>query len=371
MLPEQWTESGLVAEFRRMHGAMTDRRFAFVLGAGVSVTSGIPAGGSLAWRWLEDLQIRLDARHRSRDVVAWLQAQPDALPGVDPTLPAAFYPQIYEARYGSDPEAGYADLEDVMARAEPAFGYTVLARILAETRHNIVITTNFDNLVADALAVYTRTYPLVCGHERLADFARPHLRRPLVAKIHRDLLLRPHSDQTGTGTLADGWCRALDQLFSVYTPIVIGYGGNDGSLMGYLEGLSRGPGRILWCYRGADGLPPRRVLDLLADKRGVLVRIDGFDELMFRLAEALDYGPVDDQLEAQSRARVERYRERVERAQEAVRARVEEERPAEADPGPLTFSAGEDDDAAVDWLIRGTTELDSLRAAAARFDRPR
>ena len=63
-----------------------------------------------------------------------------------------------------------------MERAEPSFGYSVLAKILAETRHRVVITTNFDNLVADALSLYTSKHPLVCGHESLSIFAKPHTR---------------------------------------------------------------------------------------------------------------------------------------------------------------------------------------------------
>ena len=43
-----------------------------------------------------------------------------------------------------------------MTDKEPSFGYSVLAQILAGTRHNVVITTNFDNLVVDALSFYCR-----------------------------------------------------------------------------------------------------------------------------------------------------------------------------------------------------------------------
>jgi hypothetical protein len=67
----------------------------------------------------------------------------------------------------------------------------VLAQIMADKQHKAAVTTNFDNLLADALAVYTRALPLVCGHESLTGFIRPNLQRPLIAKIHRDLLLNP------------------------------------------------------------------------------------------------------------------------------------------------------------------------------------
>jgi hypothetical protein len=63
------------------------------------------------------------------------------------------------------------------------------------------------------------------------------LKHPLIAKIHRDLLLEPINTPEGTARLADGWNRALKELLGYYTPIVIGYGGNDGSLMDFLTSL--------------------------------------------------------------------------------------------------------------------------------------
>jgi len=50
---------------------------------------------------------------------------------------------------------------------------------MADKQHKAAITTNFDNLIADALAIYTRALPLVCGHESLTGFIRPNLQRPL------------------------------------------------------------------------------------------------------------------------------------------------------------------------------------------------
>src|SRR5438876_10550474 len=37
-----------------------------------------------------------------------------------------------------------------------------------------------------------------------------------------------------------------------YTPIVVGYGGNDGSLMGMLKSLPQIKGGIFWCFRIRD-----------------------------------------------------------------------------------------------------------------------
>ena len=71
------------------------------------------------------------------------------------------------------------------------------------------------------------------------SYIRAALRRPLVAKIHRDLLLNPLSEPGEIDKLSDGWDRALKLILNSYTPIVIGYGGNDGSLMGLMGFLNQ------------------------------------------------------------------------------------------------------------------------------------
>ena len=51
----EWNLDGALDVIANIHKDMEDRSFAFILGAGASVTSGIPSGGTLAKRWLEEL----------------------------------------------------------------------------------------------------------------------------------------------------------------------------------------------------------------------------------------------------------------------------------------------------------------------------
>ena len=147
---------------------------------------------------------------------------------------------IYERRFRDNPDEGYACLEDLMSGKEPSPGYSILAKTMEDERHKVVITTNFDNLVADALSIYTDIFPFVCGHESLTGFVRAAMRRPLVCKIHRDLLLGPKNDPRSVKRLHEAWAGTLRSLFAHYTPIFIGYGGNDDSLMDLLESLDPG-----------------------------------------------------------------------------------------------------------------------------------
>ncbi len=240
--PKEWPAVGFLNEFMRIDDTMKDRSFAFLLGAGASVTSKIPHGGKLARQWVEELHALSVEADATGSIEDWATAENLGIPDFSLDNVAAFYPKIYYKRFDHDRKSGYAYLEDAMSSAEPNIGYSILAKVLEKTRHKVVITTNFDNLVADALSIYTDTFPLVCGHESLTGFVQSRLRRPLVAKIHRDLLMAPISDSDGTSKLDSRWADALRTLLRDYTPVVLGYGGNDGSLMGFLEALE--PGEI-------------------------------------------------------------------------------------------------------------------------------
>ena len=85
-----------------------------------------------------------------------------------------------------------------MEKAEPSCGYSFLAEILAQGKHDIVITTNFDSLTEDALFIYTAKKPLVIGHSDLAGFINIQLQRPQVIKVHHDLFFSPQNTEDET-----------------------------------------------------------------------------------------------------------------------------------------------------------------------------
>ena len=287
--PEEWHTKGLLNKIKQLDQNNTDRAFAFILGAGASVNSQIPAGAELASKWLTSIYQEevAESEMQTHPMETWAANRLNITDFKMADI-AAHYATIFEACFAGDPPAGYAELEHVMAEAKPSLGYSVLAHILDKTRHRVVITTNFDNLVADALAMQALVPPLIVGHESLAEFVRPNPRRPLVAKIHRDLHLHPKNTTDEVNTLASGWQDALTRLLQNYTPIFIGYGGNDGSLMGFLEALDPTliPGQPFWCYYEKD-FPNDRIQQVMAKHRGVISPIAGFDEFMVQLAREI------------------------------------------------------------------------------------
>ncbi|QXH79892.1 tetratricopeptide repeat protein [Pseudomonas salmasensis] len=318
---QEWTLEGVLDELARLDSSMHDRHFAFILGSGASFSSNIPTGKDLAQRWLTDLHLR-ECRS-GESVNDWSKTSGVISGNITFETAAEFYPQIFERRFRGDRESGYAELEKHMDGKSPSLGYTLLAEIIQETRHKVVVTTNFDNLVADALSMHAHQSPLVVAHESLVGFVRPQLRRPLVAKIHRDLYFNPINDHDGVSNLEEGWKNALKKLFQYFTPIVVGYGGNDGSLMGLLNSLELGDiaGRIIWCYREGSP-PPKLAQEVLLKHDGIKVKIPGFDEFMLQLAAKLvpdfDLNRIAERTEDLGKKSADRYRRQADQLMKAL-----------------------------------------------------
>lgn len=283
-------------------------RFCFILGSGASVESGIPSGTTLEKRWMDcimgeaddypakrknpsdSLRLAKDLKEAklikydfSKIVSNWSNCCRDPS---NKQMSSEYYFDIYKLRFYPDKANGYRYLERIIEGCEPSIGYYPLSLMLTENnQNNLVITTNFDSLVEDALSMFSEKKPLVVGHESLAGFISTDIQRPIIAKVHRSLFYDPFNTPETTDHLSDEWKKALRIVFHTYTPIVIGYAGGDGSLMTFLEDEATSMRHgIFWCYRGTD-IPEKRVLKLVEKKNGFFVHIDGFDALMLEIGK--------------------------------------------------------------------------------------
>lgn len=255
------------------------------LGAGCSVSSGIPAAAELVQNdWLPKLR---DLRSPSeQDVVSWAAAQFESY--TEDTA-AAYYGRVLEELFLT-PVDRQREIERLCDGRLPGFGYGVLAQLVALPGgpFNVVLTTNFDDLAADALYLFTDRRPLVIAHERLFTYIRASRTRPLIIKLHGDHRLEPHNTPSETATL-DGVSEMLPVLHDRGL-VFLGYGGHDTGVLKILQSLPSEalPHGVYWV---APHEPPGEMAEWLNRRGGVFVHSRDFDELMLLVHHDFGFAP--------------------------------------------------------------------------------
>lgn len=347
-------------------GYHAGQRYCFVLGAGAAKASGIRTGEEMMREWRKYLQEKgLDY---IRDCARELELEEkDYLPLFEDnyTLKNDDYFTLFDLRFAGEPNVAYAYLEKEMEGKYPSYGYFPLAMLLANTENRLVITTNFDTLLEDALYTYTFKHPLVVGHESLASYLGSDSRHPMIAKIHRDLLFRPFNRKQDMDKLKGEWEQPLRNALSRYIPIVIGYAGGDHTFMSLLEEIELSG--IYWCHLG--DAPPENISGIVAKHGGYLVRILGFDEIMFRLgdrfADEAKFGDPCAYMQEQAEKRCELYHESLEKIKKKyeVGKCPPEQAPDGGEGGnPKNTSGGDGNGEAVADLIDAMERYDSRKS---------
>lgn len=148
-------------------------------------------------------------------------------------------------------------------------------------------------MVEDALFELKKSKPLVLGHELLSQYINPiSPSRPTIIKVHRDFLFDPYNTDEKIKELDKNWQTALEPVLSENSIIVLGYGGNDDSLMNYLKTIkNRKP--LYWCYRGDKNKLSKKIINVLT-KKDFIIQIKGFDNFMLGLNDKLGFEPIID-----------------------------------------------------------------------------
>jgi hypothetical protein len=167
-----------VRRFKNLIDDHEDSKFIFFLGAGCSVSSGIPGARALVKDWLPRLKKLKTGCNDNCD--SWIN---EIYPDYTEDKASLFYGKVIEDLFLT-PEERQREIERLTEGKDPGFGYAVLAQMMTFEdigRHcNVVQTVNFDDLIADALYLYTQKKPLVISHESLAGFVKITRTRQIV-----------------------------------------------------------------------------------------------------------------------------------------------------------------------------------------------
>jgi Tfp pilus assembly protein PilF len=263
-----------------------DCKLVWFLGAGCSISSGVPGAAALVNSWLP----RLKTRETGSDD-DWQTWATTKFPEFDPNNAARSYGAVMDELFPLSYER-QQEVERITSNCDPAIGYALFSVLAAHEEHgpksNIVLTTNFDDLIADSLYLLTRKKPLVVAHESLAAFARASRRRPLIVKVHGDARLAPRNTADETRELESELVGRVTSLMSGSGLIFSGYAGNDVSISRLLNGVPDDsfPLGIYWI---GMAVPDGPVGDWLRTRpESFHVKHHDFDGLMMQIAERID-----------------------------------------------------------------------------------
>ena len=250
-------------------------RFALFLGAGASIESGIDGTEAMMERFRKRLRERWQSSGGTGDFEHWLQ---------DPTKwdsSASDYANLFE-RYEPSRRGRALHIEKLVAKGTPNYGYLFLSQLLAQGYLDTVVTTNFDDLVYEACASWTSVRPRVFSFGEPAGPIRHQPGRPSILKLHGDFLQsRLLKNTAGEMRQPDPNMETrVQDLMRDYDLIVIGYGGNDNSIMSILEAhpTDHETG-IYWCVYKDERLS-RRAKVLLDRPNWFRVQTNGFESVM-------------------------------------------------------------------------------------------
>lgn len=243
--------------------------FTLFLGAGASVTSGIKGGSQLIKEWRSVFSSMYGEKH--------LKAQPWFDKNNE-------YSELFERLY-DQPTQRREFIENCIVQGVPSWGYVYLVNLLKLKHFNTIFTTNFDDLINEACYTFsTNLRPVVCAHDSSIKSIRLTSNRPKIIKVHGDFLFDNIKNTIRElESLEDNMRSKFRQYASEFGMIVIGYAGNDRSIMDTLNTLlhsdSSFPHGIYWCVR-KDAVLSEELTNLARFPRFHLIEISSFDDFM-------------------------------------------------------------------------------------------
>lgn len=282
-----------------------------LLGAGASVTSGIPAAEETAeraarWAWCHQAgRLPEDPRVQRSDYWPWLCKQPWFS---ESRSLAEQYPLVIGKLLGVK-QTRREFFERLIAPPgiQPKGGYRSLALMMNQGWISTVLTTNFDHCLDDARILENKPHLLVSikTTDDLVRFSSSPA-DPQLIYLHGSV--EHYSDKNladEVGSLEAQIVQRLVPLLRDHPIVVVGYRGAEQSIMNGLfmeqiratNGFARG---VFWCVREADiDMPLTPMLQSFATAIGPnfqLVPIKGFDEVfekeLWKQLAASDLGPM-------------------------------------------------------------------------------
>ncbi len=290
-------------QFIRNYKVLAKGTIDFFLGAGASISSGVPTGGDLVWYFKRELyctennisQDRFkDLKSESNRLIIqnYFNSQPDTPERGNPKEYSFYFEKCYNSWF-----ARKSFIDSLVERRNPTIGYLCLANLIINSRISNLWTTNFDQLLETAISNLDPSFPFnLCSSANAKSFDNLNPRYHCIYKLHGDY--RYDKLQNTNDELKELEQEIHAQFYTKLCEkglLVIGYSGSDDSIMNFFEGhisdkafLEKG---LYWTT--LKGYPvSKRVADLISNlnkngKPASIIEIDNFDEFLLNFYYAI------------------------------------------------------------------------------------
>lgn len=281
-----------------------EKSMSFLLGAGASVSSNIPSGGQMVWDFKRTLyctahNVRtsiygdLSKKNVQKEIQSYFDGQ-EEYPELWSTEEYSFY---FEKCYPLRRDREYY-IQDKVRDVKPALGYLCMGELIINGKIDLVSTTNFDDLVQAGIHAINSGFSIKTISSAVSNSVGFSLYDgfPNIIKLHGDYLIdKIKNTDTELQELEDKIAEIWKTAIRENGIIIVGYAGNDNSVMTVLEGLVEAgeiKKGIYWCKpKGTElGLRANKFMDkaCMRNEQSAVVEIDDFDSLMFSLYLAMN-----------------------------------------------------------------------------------
>lgn len=265
---------------------------AVLLGSGVSTGAGVPTG----WGVVKELVRRAAAAATPDDAEALRLAQDD--------------PEAWWARYG-DGALGYSALLERLAPTAstrqgllagffeatdedreqgvrvPSKAHHAIARLVKRGVVKVILTTNFDRLMEQALDSAGVAPQIVTRPEAVNGMAPLAHAAATIIKLHGDYKdLGTRNTPEELREYPEEWTTLLHQVFDEYGLVICGWSADwDTALVSALEATPNRRYPLYWDSRSSTGSTAQR---LIAGRKGLVIPCTGADELFDGLQSSIE-----------------------------------------------------------------------------------
>lgn len=286
--------------FLRNFKVLSNQSFDLFLGAGASVSSGIPSGRDLVWYFKREIlnsSGKINGKKfqdlKIEDNKKTIQSYFDEEDENNIANPYSYYiAQCYP-----DSLVRQEFLTGLVRDKKPSIGFLCLSALVEQHKINTVWTTNFDDLIEKAISGLNHQSCKIVSPENSGSFQIFKTDIPTIVKLHGDFR---YDSLQNTDEELQKLEESLHQYFVDASTkrglLVVGYSGNDESVLQSLEKALKSsnafPKGLIWCIP-KDVTPNKRLAQLIEkaneqNQRSGFMIIDSFDYFMHELYKICD-----------------------------------------------------------------------------------